>query len=781
MADLKISELTSLPGGSVDAGDVLPIVHLGETKKVTVKNLLEGGFDDIADGSLSSAKVAFQANAITTVAINASAVTSDKIAADAVTAAKLANDSSAVVSSTLPASGDFEGQLHIDSDDDKASYWNGSSWQNLKAKGSVNTVTGDTAGIVNLTATASGDTIALTTSLDNTSGANQFLAGPTNAAGAASYRAIDPSDLPLANTSLRGAVIVNGNGLVMDAGVIEINNAIAAEASPVFRKVAYNAQGLITSSSSVAGADLPVATSVAPGAVEPGTGLGVDGLGVLNHTNVVSAATVSGITFDTEGHITNATALAAGDIPNLPATKITTGSLDIARIADNTLTGAKIANYAITKIGDTQPTADQIGQFFFNPLTRDLFLWDGNVYQPIGISVGEIIFAGTFDASSGGGTGLVASVTDEGTAIGLTVGQPLPAAGTANNRYYLVVSEAGTITSGSAPNVSLSPPDIVLSNGNEWTEVDVSQTITSVSANQVSYTPTGTIAATNVQAALDELDTEKLPKAGGTVTGEVLIGNTGALAFEGSTDNAFETTLAVTDPTADRIITLPDVTGTVVTTGDTGSVTSTMIANGTIVDADINAGAEIAVSKLADGAARQVLQTDAAGTGVEWTNNLDLPGTLDVTGAAVFDSTVTIGGSAALVASAIGTTVQAYDADTAKTDVVQAFTAAQRGSITVLTDGATITPDFALANNYSVTLGGNRTLANPTNLVAGQSGAIWITQDGTGSRTLAYGSQWDFEGGTAPTLSTAASARDCLVYAVQSNTQITAVLLKGLS
>ena len=788
MADLKISELTSLPGGSVDAGDVLPIVHLGETKKVTVKNLLEGGFDDIDDGSLSSAKVAFQANAISTVAINALAVTSDKIAADAITAAKLADDSSAVVSSTLPAAGDFEGQLHIDSDDDKASYWNGSTWLDLKAKGSVNTVTGDTAGIVNLTATASGDTIALTTSLDNTSGANQFLAGPTNAAGAAGYRAIDPSDLPLANTSLRGAVIVNGNGLVMDAGVIEIDNAVAAEASPVFRKVAYNAQGLVTSSSSVAGADLPVATSVAPGAVEPGTGLDVDGSGVLNHTNVVSAATVSGITFDTEGHITNATALADSDIPNLPATKITTGSLDVARIADNTLTGAKIANYAITKIGDVQPTADQIGQFFFNPLTRDLFLWDGNVYQPIGISVGEIIFAGTFDASSGGGTGLVASVTDEGTAIGLVVGQALPAAGTANNRYYLVVSEAGTITSGSAPNVALSPPDIVLSNGNEWTEVDVSQTITSVSANQVSYTPSGSIAATNVQSALIELDNEKLAVAGGTMAGTLLIGDTGSLAFEGSTDNAFETTLAVTDPTADRTITLPDATGTVVLSGSivntdinasaaiafsklasltsanilvgngsnvatsvavSGDITLSnagvaAIASGAIVDADISASAEIAVSKLADGAARQVLQTDAAGTGVEWTDNLDLPGTLDVTGIGTFD-------------------------------------AATRGVITALTDGATITPDFALANNFSVTLGGNRTLANPSNLTAGQSGCIWITQDGTGSRTLAYGSQWDFTGGTAPTLTTTAAAVDCLVYAVQSSTKITATLVTNLS
>lgn len=66
---------------------------------------------------------------------------------------------------------------------------------------------------------------------------------------------------------------------------------------------------------------------------------------------------------------------------------------------------------------------------------------------------------------------------------------------------------------------------------------------------------------------------------------------------------------------------------------------------GTIDDADISASAEIAVSKLADGAARQLLQTDAAGTGVEWTSNIDVPGTLDVTGAATFDSAVTISGN----------------------------------------------------------------------------------------------------------------------------------------
>lgn len=107
----------------------------------------------------------------------------------------------------------------------------------------------------------------------------------------------------------------------------------------------------------------------------------------------------------------------------------------------------------------------------------------------------------------------------------------------------------------------------------------------------------------------------------------------------------------------------------------------------------------------------------------------------------------------------------------------QTFTAAQRGTVSALTDASTITPDFAVANNFSLTIGGNRTLANPSNQTAGQSGIITITQDGTGSRTLAYGSYWKFPSGTAPTLTTTASAVDVLAYYVESSTRITARLI----
>ena len=73
---------------------------------------------------------------------------------------------------------------------------------------------------------------------------------------------------------------------------------------------------------------------------------------------------------------------------------------------------------------------------------------------------------------------------------------------------------------------------------------------------------------------------------------------TGNLVFEGSVDDNNETTLAITNPTDDRTITLPDTTGTVVTTGDSGTVTSTMINDGTIVNADINASAAIDGTKI---------------------------------------------------------------------------------------------------------------------------------------------------------------------------------------
>lgn len=189
----------------------------------------------------------------------------------------------------------------------------------------------------------------------------------------------------------------------------------------------------------------------------------------------------------------------------------------------------------------------------------------------------------------------------------------------------------------------------------------------------------GIAAAATAQTAANAAQTTAnaaLPKAGGTMTGNLALDTGVVVIFEGSTADAFETTLTVVNPTADRTVSLPDATGT-----------------------------------------------------------------------------------AALL------------------ELAQTYTKAQRGAVVALTDGATITPDAAAGNNFSVTLAGNRTLANPTNLVAGQSGVIAITQDATGSRTLAFGSYWKFATGTAPTLTTTAAAVDVLAYYVESSTRITARLI----
>lgn len=88
-------------------------------------------------------------------------------------------------------------------------------------------------------------------------------------------------------------------------------------------------------------------------------------------------------------------------------------------------------------------------------------------------------------------------------------------------------------------------------------------------------------------------------------------------------------------------------------------------------------------------------------------------------------------------------------------------------ALQTLTDAATIAVDMSYAN-FSLTLGGNRTLGAPTNLTAGQSGVITVKQDATGSRTLAYAWPYVFPGGAPPTLSTAKFATDQLNYFVSS-------------
>jgi hypothetical protein len=120
----------------------------------------------------------------------------------------------------------------------------------------------------------------------------------------------------------------------------------------------------------------------------------------------------------------------------------------------------------------------------------------------------------------------------------------------------------------------------------------------------------------------------------------------------------------------------------------------TAIESGVIVNADISASAEIAVSKLADGTARQLLQTDSAGTGVEWTSNVSIPGTLEVAGSATFNGTLTMGDADNIVVDTgtgtkIGTSVSQKIGFWNVTPVVQPAAAGQAAAAAQTQDSLT--------------------------------------------------------------------------------------------
>jgi len=104
------------------------------------------------------------------------------------------------------------------------------------------------------------------------------------------------------------------------------------------------------------------------------------------------------------------------------------------------------------------------------------------------------------------------------------------------------------------------------------------------------------------------------------------------------------------------------------------------------------------------------------------------------------------------------------------------YAKAQLGRVESVTVGAAnVAVNFANCNIFNLTLGTNTNLNRPSNIAVGQAGTIFVTQDGTGSRTLSYSSVWDFVGGTAPTLTTTASAVDRIDYVVYSTSRIQAV------
>jgi len=495
MADLRITELAALSSADLVAADLLAVadVSASETKKITVTDWLGKAVTLIADATIPGVKILFGSQEIAGTALEDGAVDTTQLAADAVTAAKLADESSVDLVTTLPASGAFVGQIALDTDDSKIYCWNGSTWVSVKAAGSVNSVVGSSAGVVNISVSTVGDTVTISTTLDNTSAAAQFLAGPTAAAGSVGYRTIAAGDLPTATTSAKGAVVVNGNGLTLSGDTIAIDNTVTAEASD-YHIVQYDANGLVTAGRTIIAADVPLATASSVGVVQPGSGLGVDVGGNLNHSNSITPGSAAKVTYDGQGHIVAAISLDPTDIPELDASKITTGTFASARLAANSVTAEQLADYGIAQVSSVQPTPEFAGQLWINPTDRTAYVWVGQVspaqgyYLPLNNEFGaqaNLRFGGTYNAD----TNVVASLNNYGAESGLTVGSSLTAPTAASAGVYLLVTTAGTGTS-PAPAVSLDVGDWILSQGQgtTWTHVNlVGAGISVIDAEDVTF------------------------------------------------------------------------------------------------------------------------------------------------------------------------------------------------------------------------------------------------------------------------------------------------------
>lgn len=239
--------------------------------------------------------------------------------------------------------------------------------------------------------------------------------------------------------------------------------------------------------------------------------------------------------------------------------------------------------------------------------------------------------------------------------------------------------------------------------------------------------------------------------------------------------------------------------GAIVGTTDTQTLTNKTLTSPTINSPALGADSVDAITEIASGlksGADTTLITGTAGTNgnlAQWNADGDAVdasiAAADVYRSGGTDVAIADGGTGSSTASgAFANLKQA--ATTTATGVVERATVAETRDPSVddkfpavkdlydgaaevsLTDAASIALDFDTGINFTVALGGNRTLANPTNTVVGKSGYIRVVQDGAGSRTLAFGTSYEFAGGTAPTMSTGANDEDMLFYVTISATRI---------
>ena len=189
-------------------------------------------------------------------------------------------------------------------------------------------------------------------------------------------------------------------------------------------------------------------------------------------------------------------------------------------------------------------------------------------------------------------------------------GNTLSVLGT-TNQIQAVVSATDTLTISLPNDVTVSNNLTALGTTHTFGSVEINgNNIRSVDTNTVSILDTLRAAGLETGSGLLAIDeNSSIPRFTSSATGKALTFDavplfSGNVEFDGATAGTFKTAVTVVDPTANNTITLPDITGTIITTGDTGTITSTMIAPGTLTGGDM-ADDSIGESKIADDAIGQ--------------------------------------------------------------------------------------------------------------------------------------------------------------------------------
>ena len=445
------------------------------------------GASELADNAVDSAAIA--SNAVTSVKILDANITTAKVANLAITAAKIADNT---ITATQVAANAIGASELADNSVDTAAI---ASSAVTDAK--ISAVSGTKITDATITA-AKLNTSNIDRSLNVASGnlgINNAVTGGASARSGITYNneglitataALVASDLPEATTSAVGAVSVpTAGGLsVTNLGAISIANSVTAA---TISGITYNADGLITSSTALVAADLPLATAAAVGAMSVPTAsapLAVDGNGVLSIADSGSGTgTFTKVTVTAKGIISAGASLAATDIPVLDAAKITTGQFATARIADNAITMDQVGNNAISFIQEAQPAITDLptGVYWLQESTGQLRIFNGNSWFSVGfgrLAEENLRFSGTFNASNG----LIVTLTTFGTSAGFTAGNAIPAGTAATTGCYFVCVVAGNGTA-VVPSTSIDAGDWALCMGlNNWDRVDTLSGPGSVSA-----------------------------------------------------------------------------------------------------------------------------------------------------------------------------------------------------------------------------------------------------------------------------------------------------------